>query len=194
MIEINYNSDFKDLITKYPKFWKKKILKEGNSLIEIGDVSKQNIYVETGVIRAYYKHTKVVNGKEKTKEIIIGFFAGSDTILHYRSFVEPITMVFNFDVASNTDAVVWLIDAENWNFIEANEPKLHELMHKEYDKVIRKLLEYSLIRSIAEAPERYEIFMKSRPYADKLLTKHIALYIDVSPDTLSNIKSGNYNN
>jgi len=178
---LDYNNNFKDLITKYPDLWKNKQLKIGKTLLEAGEFANKNFYVESGIIRSYYQSEK------KDKEIIIGFFSEDDSITFHRSFIEPIMLYLDFEVIE--DASVWIINDEDWNKIEAQEPKLHELMHKEHDKVIRRLVEYSIIRNESDALERYNIFMRSRPYASRLKIEHIAMYIGVLPSTLSALRS-----
>ena len=180
VIDINYNSNFQDLIKKYPDFWRKKQLKEGKFILEAGDVANKNFFVESGILRAYHYDT------EKDKEIITGFFSADDTIIFYRSFAESITMYLNFEVIE--DATIWEIDAYRWDKIEASEPKLHELLHKEYDIVIRRLVEYTMTRNKYDAIERYNLFMRSRSYANRIKIEYIAAYLGITPNTLYHLR------
>jgi len=178
---LNYNNDFKDIITQYPDLWKTKQFKEGRTLLEEGNVANKNFYVESGIIMAYYYSEK------RDKEIITGFFSAGDSIIFHRSFTEPMIMSLTFEVIEG--ASVCVIDAQNWNKIEEQEPKLHEVLHKEYDKVIRRLAEYSIIRNERKAIERYNLFMRSRPYAHRIKVEHIASYLGIHKSSLSHLRS-----
>ena len=127
---------------------------------------------------------------EKPKRVTIGFFATGDTILYYKGYAKPIASSLHFEVTN--DAVLWFANAENWKIIEEQEPKLHELVDKEKDLSFRKLIEFSIIRDIYNAKERYNIFMQTRPYANELPDNVIATFLRMDATTISNIKKENW--
>ena len=61
--EINYNSNFEDLIEKYPDLWENRICKKGEVLIEKGKIDKTIIHIESGILRGF------VYGKKGNKEV-----------------------------------------------------------------------------------------------------------------------------
>ena len=187
MPEINYNSNFKDLIDKYPELWHQQDVSEGHTLISLGSIPTQNIFLETAVVMAYYEH--IVNGK--TKKVVLGFFAPGEPLLSYNSFLPKIPRkLLRCDVV--VSGTIRIIEDEDWNKIEKKEPKLLELLYKEKDKLVRKFVDFCIIKSTKCALERYEIFMQ-RPYAQHLKICYIASFIDILPNSLSRLRNEKVN-
>ena len=177
---INYNSKFQDLVLQYPNLWFNRRDKARTPLIRYGDVANQNFYVETGVVRAFYYSHK------KAKEITIDFFTAGDAILPYKGFAKNQVVLLYYEVIA--DASIWVINGNDWKKIEKKEARLNELIDKENHKLIRRLVEFSIIRDEFTAKERYAFFLQKRNYASIIKDEHIASFLRMDKSTLSRNK------
>ena len=180
---LDYNNDFSDIVVKYPDYCEMLMLKKGHSLFEIGEIANANYYIESGIVRGY---TFVFDNDNK-EEITLGFFADGEALIPYRSFSKTSSILLNLEVIE--DAVIYKISSDNWKKIEEQEPKLHELMYNETNKIIRGLLLHSIINASYDAKNRYKLFLANKEYAPRIKDEYAASYIRVTSSSLSRIKA-----
>lgn len=160
---------------------KRKEVRKGEILVKEGEIVKDIIYIQSGLLRQfYYKDERDITehfGCETQGALCI--------ISLFRQ--EPTTLI----VEALENAVVYLIPYAS--LIEIAEK------YRSLAIFLRKLLEYSLIISQEKADswrfetarERYNRFLMEFPEAAKRASiNHIASYLLMTPESLSRVRAG----
>lgn len=170
-----------EALDAFAQLLERKVFTKGEVVIAEGQVSRQMVYVERGMIRQFYYK----NGRDLTEH----FSYEGSMVICLESFLkqEPTRLL----AETLETSVVWCIPYEG----------LHELIriYPELEIMYRKVMESSLIISQVKADmfrfetahERYDKLMKYQPEVIKRAPLvHIASYLLMSPETLSRVRAG----
>ncbi len=160
-------------------FSEKKLTK-GAYFIEEGETAKQIGFLQSGIIRAFYRNNE---GIEYNKH----FFIQNNIIGGYSSLVTSMPNII-FQQAL-TDCVILVAQY-------AEITKLYDLC-PDFERVGRKLAEFYFVEKekreieivLLEADKRYLIFRKEYPQLEQLIPQYqIASYLGITPTQLSRIR------
>ena len=179
---LNLNTEIKNLIIEFPKYWNKKLLRKENLFHKPKEYEKVNYYLETGIIKIF------VTNDDKLEETIVAL-AGNDTaLLPYRENHMQIINVFG--MRTITEVVLHTINADNWNSIKKEKPKLiDEITQLDSIQISNKMAKLSLLKSYTDAETRYKKALEINPFLSKLKYSDIASYLGISIRTVADIKS-----
>ncbi|AFK03307.1 putative transcriptional regulator, Crp/Fnr family [Emticicia oligotrophica DSM 17448] len=162
-----------------PLFSKKKLLK-GEYFIEQGQLATKIGFLESGVIRAFYRNDE---GVEYNKH----FFIPNALVGGYASMITGRPNVIIQQALIDCDLLV------------ADFSQLSALYnsHPDLERVARRLAEFFFVDKenreieiiLLEADKRYELFQKRYPSLEQLIPQyHIASYLGITPTQLSRIR------
>jgi CRP-like cAMP-binding protein len=158
-------------VTDYPK---------GEALEHQGDHSMEQYFIIDGILK------RVVSNAQG-KEMILRFAAETDIDTSYAAWrlKKPIP----YSIRAVTKVRAARLSMQQWvSFMER-----HAAIKSEFEFEIMKLMSEVMAHTITlhllDAPGRVQRFMrKNRGLADRLPKKELALYLNLSPETLSRLK------
>ena len=191
-------SKFKNFIQKYIALnsndWniiksklKMKYLKKGENIHNIGNISSQIMFVNSGLARTYILDE---NGKDYTWGIhfndrnayITNLFIGD-----YESFINQTPSKFAIDALDDCEVIV--LTYSDLEFLYAN-TTIGDRFGRLINQEAYTYLHNSIIdRQTKTAKERFENFMNTTPYLlEKVPQYHIATFLGITPQHLSRLK------
>jgi len=168
-------------LDKIIKHFKPKNISRNTVLLSEGDVCKEFYFVNKGIIRTYYI-TK--EGQEKTRYIACAgsFVTALSSFISQQSsfeFVDTLEEAELFAI-SHSDFFKLLKEIPEWNEFYRT---LLEMAYLFQNKKIENLVTLT-------AKQRYEVILTETPsYVQQLSNKILSSYLDITPETLSRLKS-----
>lgn len=157
-----------------------KKLRKRYYLLQEGDVSRYQAFVEKGMLRSY-------TVDEKGAEHILQFASEGWWIADLSSFLTGEPSAFNIEALEDSDLL--LIDKASWNASIEQLPKLEHyfrILIQNHLVATQKRLMQSFSES---AEEKYIRFTKTYPSCVQRLPQHmIASYLGISRETLSRLR------
>jgi CRP-like cAMP-binding protein len=155
-------------------------LKNGDLLLREGDICKYQSFVTKGCLKTYYLDK---NGFEHIIDFSIEEWWADDLY----SFLTQTAARSNIKAIEDTDILqIGKIDLEN---IYQKIPKFERFFRVLFQNAYISQREQINLALSASAEERYLLFMKQKPYAEKRFPqKDIASYLGVTPQFLSTLK------
>jgi CRP-like cAMP-binding protein len=159
---------------------KKKTLRKKQYLLQAGDTSRHECFVNKGCLRTYHVD-------DKGQEHIVQFAIEEWWIGDMYSFITGQPSLYHIDALE--DCELLLIEKQQWE-------KLFEQVPK-FERFFRRLLQNAFIamqRRIAEnmslsAEERYTNFLQRYPqFEQRLPQRQIASFLGITPESLSRIR------
>jgi CRP-like cAMP-binding protein len=157
-----------------------KSLEAGTFLLREGEVCKYETFITKGCLKTYYLDEKGIEHivdflvEEWWADDLYGFFTGTAS-------------TSNIKAIENTD--VLQISKNNLELLYQKIPKFERFFRILFQNAyIAQKHQINLMLS-ASAEERYTLFLKNKPYAEKRFSqKDIASYLGVTPQFLSTLK------
>ena len=155
-------------------------LKKGEFLIHEGDVCKYESFVTRGCLKSYYEDE---NGFEHILDFSIEGWWADDLF----SFFTQTPSQSSIKAIEDTD--VLQISKQDLEDVYQRFPKFERFFRLLFQRAyIEQREQISLILS-TPAPERFILFLKKKPYAEKRFSqKDIASYLGITPQFLSTLK------
>ena len=159
---------------------KVRLLRKRQYLLQAGDVSRHEYFVNSGCLRAY-------TVDDKGMEHIVQFAIEDWWINDMYSFLTQTPATYNIDVLEDAELVCF--DRNAYDQLLENIPK--------FDRMFRIMLQKSFVaqqRRIIEnmslpAQERYVLFQQRYPQFEQRIPQHqIASYLGITPESLSRIR------
>lgn len=155
--------------------------KKGDIVLHAGHVSRELLYIESGVLRFFHTDVK---GSSLTKDFALDCV--NPFCISYASYITSEPSLISIDVLADASVLVWdtaiikpLFETPPWILFAKN--------IAEWLFVRKERREISLL--CASAAERYETFIKEFPgLSDRIPQYFIASYLGVSPESLSRIR------
>ncbi|PTT77240.1 MULTISPECIES: Crp/Fnr family transcriptional regulator [unclassified Chryseobacterium] len=165
---------------KLSEIFSPRTLKKGAFFISEGQTAKEIGFLESGILRAFYRNSK---GVEYNKH----FFVSPCFIGGYSSLITKTPNQINQQALTDCS-----LQVANYSDIE----KLYDL-YPEIERAGRILAELYFVQKeqreieivLLDADKRYEIFQKEYPHLEQFIPQyHIASYLGVTPTQLSRIR------
>ncbi|HYC27753.1 MAG TPA: Crp/Fnr family transcriptional regulator [Chitinophagaceae bacterium] len=159
---------------------KVRLLRKRQYLLQAGDVSRNEYFVNSGCLRAY-------TVDDKGMEHVVQFAIEEWWINDLYSFLTQTPAAYNIDAVE--DAEVICIGRDTYELVLEKIPK--------FERMYRIMFQSSLIthqRRIIEnislpAHERYRLFLERYPQFEQRFPQHqIASYLGITPESLSRIR------
>jgi CRP-like cAMP-binding protein len=157
-----------------------KSLETGAFLLREGDVCRYETFITKGCLKSYYLDK---NGVEHVVDFLIEEWWADDLY----SFFTGTASASNIKAIENTD--VLQISKSNLELLYQRIPKFERFFRLLFQNayIAQRTQLNSMLSATAE--ERYILFLKQKPYAEKRFSqKDIASYLGVSPQFLSALK------
>jgi CRP-like cAMP-binding protein len=157
-----------------------KSLAPGEFLLREGDICKHETFITKGCLKAYYLDEQ---GIEHIVDFLIEEWWADDLY----SFFTNRPSASNIKAIEHTDLIQ--ISKSNLDLLYQKIPKFERFFRILFQKAY--ISQKDQINSILSAPaeERYILFLKKKPYAEKRFSqKDIASYLGVTPQFLSTLK------
>lgn len=159
---------------------KSKSFSKGEFLLKQGDICKHETFVVEGCLKAYYQDE---NGFEHVTDFLIEEWWADDL----------------YSFLSQTDSKSSVLALEHTNVLQISKYDLEILYEKvpKFERFFRLLFQNAYITQREQinlilstpAEERYILFLKKKPYANKRFSqKDIASYLGITPQFLSTMK------
>ncbi|WP_192348872.1 Crp/Fnr family transcriptional regulator [Algoriphagus sp. Y33] len=178
---------FNKLTPVSPESWDKfsalftpKFLKKGDNFISDGQIAKDIGFLESGIIRAFYRNEKAI---EYNKHFFINpCFIGGYTSL----ITQNPNQIFQQAITDCTIQIAKFADIQ----------KLYE-SYPDIERAARILAEQFFVQKeqreieivLLDADKRYEIFQQAFPQLEQQIPQyHIASYLAITPTQLSRIR------
>jgi CRP-like cAMP-binding protein len=155
-------------------------LKAGEFLVREGDVCRYETFVTKGCLVTYYHDN---NGSEHIIDFSIEEWWAEDLY----SFLTQTASKLNIKAIEDTD--ILQISKNNLELLYQENPKFERFFRILFQNAF--IAQRDQINSMLSVPaeERYLLFLKSKPYAEKRFTqKDIASYLGITPQFLSALK------
>lgn len=165
---------------KFSILFKPKFLKKGELFISEGQTAKEIAFLESGVVRAFYRNHEAV---EYNKH----FFINPCFIGGYSSLITKTPNLINQQALTDCN-----LQVAKYTDIQ----KLYQTC-PDLERAGRVLAELFFVQKeqreieivLLDADKRYEIFQKTHPQLEQLIPQyHIASYLGVTPTQLSRIR------
>lgn len=160
--------------------WDCKELPKGYQLVKEGSYSKKVVYIEKGLIRAYY----IKDGKDITHH----FFSEKMVYMSIENVFLNQHQSFNLELIENSK--LRTVDYSRIEMLIGENVKLQRLVQFLMTSVIKELAERLRSIQFQSAQDRYKILLEN--YPDILLRAplgHIASYLGITQQTLSVIRA-----
>lgn len=157
-----------------------KSLEAGAFLLREGDVCRYETFITKGCLKTYYLDE---NGVEHIIDFLIEEWWADDLY----SFFKGTASKWNIKAIENTEVIQ--ISKTNLELLYQNVPKFERFFRILFQNAY--ISQRDQINSIlsAQAEERYTLFLKQKPYAEKRFSqKDIASYLGITPQFLSTLK------
>jgi CRP-like cAMP-binding protein len=157
-----------------------KSLKSGAFLLREGEVCRYESFINQGCLKTYYLDE---NGVEHIVDFLVEEWWADDLY----SFFTGTPSTSNIKAIENTD--VLQISKTNLELLYQKIPKFERFFRILFQNAyISQKVQINLMLS-APAEERYILFLKKKPYAEKRFSqKDIASYLGVTPQFLSALR------
>ena len=191
-------SKYKNFIDKYIditasewEIYKSKIriehYKKGQIIHYAGEVCNKIGYINSGMGRIFALGD---DGKEYTWNILFNDENAKTNnliVVDYYSLISRRESIMNIEIIEDSEVLV--LDYSDMQFLHSNvrsEAKLSRIMSEiAYINLYERMME----RQLKTSKERFEKFMKTTPYLlDKVPQYHIATYLGMTPQYLSQLK------
>lgn len=158
-------------IADYPK---------GGLLEHQGDWSMEQYFIIEGILK------RVVSNAQG-KEMILRFAAESDFDTSYAAW--RLKTPIPYSIRTVTRVRVAKLPMQHWaDFLESH-PRLKHAFEFELMKLMSEVMAHTITLHLLDAPGRVQRFMRKHDdLADRLPKKELALYLNLSPETLSRLK------
>ena len=157
-----------------------KSLMEGEFLLREGDVCRYETFVTRGCLKTYYLDE---NGFEHIIDFSIEEWWANDL----ESFFTQTAATSNIKAIENTD--VLQISKNNLELLYQKIPKFERFFRLLFQNAYITQREQINVTLSTPAEERYLLFIKRKPYAEKRFSqKDIASYLGITPQFLSALK------
>jgi CRP-like cAMP-binding protein len=159
---------------------KSKSLANGEFLLREGDVCKYESFVVKGCLKTYYLDE---NGLEHIIDFSIEEWWADDLY----SFLTQTPSKSNIKAIEDTD--IFRIGKTDLELLYQKVPKFERFFRVLFQNAYITQREQINLALSASAQERYLLFIKKKPYAEKRFSqKDIASYLGVTPQFLSSLK------
>jgi CRP-like cAMP-binding protein len=157
-----------------------KSLQTGEFLLHEGEVCKYESFITKGCLKTYYVDE---NGVDHIVDFLVEEWWADDLY----SFFTGTASTSNIQAIENTD--VLQISKSNLELLYQKIPKFERFFRILFQNAyISQKTQINLMLS-ASAEERYVLFVKQKPYAEKRFSqKDIASYLGITPQFLSAMK------
>jgi len=178
----NFSAFEEKELDRIARFFKPKVVKKNDILLQEGNVSREFYYVHTGGLRTFYIDKK---GHEKTRYIMLDNQIGT-TLYSFISQKPSIEFIEALDdtellAISRNDFYQLTKEMENWKIF------YQIILEKAYSFQNRKI--ETLVTLTAK--QRYGQLLAENPvFVQRLSNKVLASYLDMREETLSRLKSG----
>jgi len=158
-------------ITDYPK---------GESLEHQGDRAMEQYFIIEGILK------RVVSNAQG-KEMILRFAAESDIDTSYAAWRLKTPLPYSIRAVTKVRAAK--LSMQHWvEFLERH-ASIKSAFEFEIMKLMSEVMAHTITLHLLDAPGRVQRFMrKHADIADRLPKKELALYLNLSPETLSRLK------
>ncbi len=158
-------------VTDYPK---------GERLEHQGDRSMEQYFIIDGIL-------KRVVSNARGKEMILRFAAESDIDTSYAAW--RLKTPIPYSIRAVTRVRVAKLSMQRWvQFLERH-PAVKSAFEFEIMKLMSEVMAHTITLHLLDAPGRVRRFTrKHADLADRLPKKELALYLNLSPETLSRLK------
>jgi CRP-like cAMP-binding protein len=170
----------RDEFDSFTSLLKSTSLKKGEFLIHAGDICKYESFVTRGCLKSYYEDE---NGFEHILDFCIEGWWADDLF----SFFTQTPSQSSIKAIEHTD--VLKINKQDLEDVYQKVPKFERFFRLLFQRAyIAQREQINLILS-TPAQERYLLFLKKKPYAEKRFSQRdIASYLGITPQFLSALK------
>jgi CRP-like cAMP-binding protein len=169
-----------DEVVFFTSLLQSKSLKTGEFLLREGDVCRYEAFVTKGCLKTYYLDK---NGSEHIIDFSIEEWWADDLY----SFFTQTASKSNIKAIEPTD--ILQISKNNLEILYRQLPKFERFFRILFQNAYITQREQINLALAASAEERYLLFLKKKPYAEKRFAqKDIASYLGVTPQFLSTLK------
>ena len=167
-------------ITFFTSLLKTKSLKPGEFLVREGEICKHESFVVKGYLKSYYEDE---NGVQR----VIDFFVEEWWADDLYSFLTQTGSKTN--VMAMEDSELLQIEKNNLELLYQKVPKFDKFFRVLFQNAYLAQREQINLALFTPAEERYLLFKKKKPYAEKRFSqKDIASYLGVTPQFFSTLK------
>jgi CRP-like cAMP-binding protein len=164
----------------FTSLWKSKSLVTGDFLLREGDICRYESFVIKGCLKTYYQDE---NGFEHVIDFSIEEWWADDLY----SFLTQTASRSNVKAIENTD--ILQISKADLELLYKKIPKFERFFRILFQNAFISQREQINLALSASARERYLLFIKKKPYAEKRFPqKDIASYLGVTPQFLSTLR------
>ena len=154
-------------------------IKKNSEIITIGRPNKYMYIVKTGVVRGYYY--------KDFQEITVSLWMENETFGDVTTYITNNPAIKSYQAIEDTE--LYRMDIHRFrSFFEVNHEicNLARIISERY--ILKsQYLSNCLIHLTAE--EKYQLFLINKPgLINRVKIKHIASYLDITPETLSRIR------
>ena len=177
---LNFSIDDESL-QKFASLIIRREVSKGETLLAEGQVARDMLFVEQGLIRQYYYK----NGIDITEH----FSSEWDIVYCFESMImrQPTTLMIE---ALETGVVHRIPFDELMNLCQRSQPIMGLYCRLLEDGLLESLRKCDVQR-FENARERYENFVRQYPEASRRASgKHIASYLLMTPESLSRVRAG----
>lgn len=180
LIDTFYPFEHSDL-EKIIDVLKKVNYKKNTILLSEGDICDKIYFLEKGMIREYILND---NGEDLSTEIVIEneFFFSTLSFLSQKPS--------NRWVETLEDCTIIYLKKEDFLMLQEEVPILKDFLSFMYEKSLIKLEQRNELLKIKQSESRIKAFENAHPeLQNRIQYKHLASYINITPETLSRVKS-----
>ncbi len=160
--------------------FKPKVLKKGDYFIQEGQVAKELAFLDTGIIRVFYRNNK---GIEYNKH----FFIPPCLIGGYSSLITEKPSQVNQQAL--TDCTIYVITYSEIQKLYYTFPNIERMARVLAEKYFVQKEKREIELVLLDAEERYHIFRKQFPQLEQQIPQyHVASYLGITPTQLSRIR------
>ncbi len=158
-------------IADYPK---------GAPLEHQGDWSMEQYFIIDGILK------RVVSNSQG-KEMILRFAAENDIDTSYAAW--RLKTPIPYSIRTVTKVRVAKLSMQQWAGFLQSHPDIKQAFEFELMKLMSEVMAHTITLHLLDAPGRIQRFMRKHDdLADRLPKKELALYLNLSPETLSRLK------
>ena len=169
-----------DEIAFFVSLLKTKSLKPGEFLVRDGDVCRYESFVTKGCLKSYYEDE---HGVERVLDFLVEEWWADDLY----SFLTQTGSKTNVIALEDSDLLQ--IEKSNLELLYQKVPKFDKFFRVLFQNAYLAQREQITMALFTPAEERYRLFIKKKPYAEKRFSqKDIASYLGVTPQFFSSLK------
>ncbi|MBI3042830.1 MAG: Crp/Fnr family transcriptional regulator [Betaproteobacteria bacterium] len=153
---------------------------KGESLEHQGDWSMEQYFVIDGILK------RVVSNAQG-KEMILRFAAEADIDTSYAAWRLKTPIPYSIRAVTKVRAAK--LSMPNWVQFLGHHPAVKNAFEFEIMKLMSEVMAHTITLHLLDAPGRIQRFMrKHADLTERLPKKELALYLNLSPETLSRLK------